>query len=168
MTDGAVHANNALEDKMNKCLVNWQSSEQYVQKRNAMMPKVLEAANATLLVMNLSHVPVTSVSADLQALDPEKVKEHKGARVTFLVLKVLSPGWTWINGVEREVKGKGAAAMRGGVKEAPPTKDKLNAMLGEHLVMHSYITANTRGTVTRAGRANEYLLISPGLILLGT
>ena len=160
MTDGAVHA---LEEKMNKCIVNWQSAEQHVQKRNAVMPKVLEAANVTLLVLNLSHVPVANMSAELQGLEAEKVKDHKGARVTFMVLKVLSPGWTWVNGTEKENKNSNPKGARGGKAPEPAvTKDNLNAMLGEHVLMHSYSTVQSRGTYTRAARAGEYLLLSPG------
>jgi hypothetical protein len=177
MSEAAVHpiSANQTETKMQKCVTAWQSSEQYAQKRISQMPKCAEAANPTLLVLNLTKVPVANVSAVLQNGGAEEAKTNKGARVTFMVLKVLSPGWTWVGGAEKEPAGKkgGGRNTTGGragggkadTNNNSVNKDKLNQMLREHVLMHSYDLVNVKGEMCKSDRSPECLCISPGMVL---
>ena len=160
----------AFEQKINKCIVAWQASEQASQRKMAALPKSLEAANPSFLVLNLGRVPVSSVGAAIEAGGLEEAKTHKGARVTFMVLKALSPGWTSVSpaGSDKENAGKKPAASgRGGAYKPPPEiKDKLNHLLdGEHVLMHSYDLVNLRGVYMRSTRSSDCIAISPGMVL---
>ena len=165
MTDAAVHA--SLEEKVGKCIVNWQSREQQVQRKMSQLPKLLEAPNPTLLVLNLTRVPVGNVGRVIQEGGADEAQKNKGARVTFLVLKVISGGWTWVGapGSEKETGGgqKGGKPKAG--KIPPEAKEKLNTMMGDHLLMHTYDLTNLRGTYVKSARSEECLCISPGMVL---
>ena len=163
MTDVAVHA--SLDEKTGQCIVGWQGAEQYAQKKMTIVPKGIEMANPTLLVLNLSKVPVASVSTVIENGGPEEAKNNKGVRVTFLVLKVITPGWTWVGDspvVEAKDKKRAGAGVAAPKSES---KDKLNAMMGENLLMHSYDTSNIRGVYVKSGRSEECLCITPGMVL---
>jgi hypothetical protein len=123
------------------------------QKQNTAGVGIPEVAQATLLVMNLSPIAVGDVKKK-----EEKPGEKKSVtRANFMVLRVLSPGWTSvpISGVEsnqRESKGK------------REPREKLNDMLGEHVVMHSYALARSAGKYTAGAKADECFVISPGMV----
>ena len=186
MTDAAVHSlTEGLEQQCGKCVVAWQSSEQTCQKKMTTYPNLMKLANPTFIVLNLSHVPVSSVSSVLEASGPEEAKNHKGVRVTFMVLKVVSPGWTSVGvaGGEKDgggansnnnsimmKKGVGVGSRNGGggskaAAVAREVQEKLGMMAGDSVLMYSYDLTNVRGTYMKMGRSEECIAVSPGMVL---
>ena len=160
MSDETVHTTTDIEQQCGKCVVSWQSTEQSCQKKMSVFPHLVELPNATFMVLNLSHIPVSSVGSAIEAGGPEEAKNHKGVRVTFLVLKVMSPGWTWVGaaGSEKDTPssgGGGSNNKKGGASRTATTskqqqqaevKEKLGVLVGgEHAVMYSYDLTNVRG-----------------------
>ena len=153
------------DSKVGRCIVAWQASEQGAQKRMYSLPKGLEVANPTLLVLNLGKVPVAATNALIQGASAIELKAQKGVRVTFLVLKTLSPGWTWVEaaGSEKEVPQKGKKGAH--VVAVATVKDKLNAMVGDNVVMHSYDLCQVQGTFVKSDRATDCVVLSQGMVL---
>ena len=160
-------AQNQEDPKVSRCIVAWQASEQSAQKRMHTMPKCLEAANPTIVVLNLGKIAVGANSAALTTANVEEIKSHKGVRVTFLVLKTLSPGWTWVGatGSEKDLQSQGKKGAARAPAPVAVVKDKLNAMVGEHLQMHSYDLTNVRGTFVKSARSSDCAAISPGMVI---
>ena len=63
----SAEAQNQEDPKVSRCIVAWQASEQSAQKRMHTMPKCLEAANPTIVVLNLGKIAVGTNSAALTA-----------------------------------------------------------------------------------------------------
>jgi len=163
----SAEAHNEEDSKVSRCIVAWQASEQSAQKRMYSLPKCLEAANPTIVVLNLGKIAVGTNSTTLQTATPDEIKSHKGVRVTFLVLKTISPGWTWVGaaGSEKDAQPQG---KKGGARAIAPVavaKEKLNAMVGEHLQMHSYDLTNVRGTFVKSARSSDCVAISQGMVI---
>jgi len=160
----------SLHDPKTLEVINsWLSMEQYVQQRKAMYPRINEQAGPMALVVNLTHIPVTSVSETLKK-SPDEAKNHPGVRVNFFISKIIYPGWSSVastKGMDAKDLGSSSAnakqkGKRGGTTEI---KEKLSEMFGEHVIMHSFDLVNQRGTYIRNGKSDECIVLSPGMLI---
>lgn len=103
-------------------------------------------------------------------------------RVSFLILKVLNAGWSSVMPADA---GGGAAASKqkggkrgggygggysGGARGAPKEKfarilRNANGGNTEHVMIHSFGLVNKGKMVNRGERTDEYLVLSPGMVL---
>ena len=70
----------------------WQSVERNVQLKAGNVGKVVDKPGPTALVLNLTHIAVSATKTALSKASVDEVKNHKGVRVTFMVLQMVSPG----------------------------------------------------------------------------
>ena len=163
-----MSATNAMVATKAGAFVNtWQSMEQAVQQRLGQMPKVAEQAGPMALVLNLSRIPVEDTVSALEK-NPDEAKNHPGVRTTFVILRLLHPGWSSVSATadkDSSIPKSKAGAAKAPSTAAPEVKEKLSSSFGEHVLMHSYDLVNQRGIYTRCGRSTEYLALSPGMVI---
>jgi hypothetical protein len=154
-----------METKASSFVNTWQSVEQSVQQKLAQLPKTVEQAGPTALVLNLSHVPVVETASALEHGTEEAKKNHPGVRTTFLILRMLYPGWSSVSvGADKDAPPP-SKSKPGAKAQAPEIKEKLSYSMGDHVLMHSFDLVNQRGTYTRCGKSEQCMAISPGMVL---
>ena len=124
-----------------------------------------EQASSTALVMSLIATPVTNALAEVSGMSEEAIKDHQGVHVTFVILKMLSAGWSSVpldgdTGGRRKVPGK----------PAPREKmygEKYACMLGESVKAYTYELVNKKGAKGKGPRADEFVCFSPGMVVSG-
>jgi hypothetical protein len=156
-----------METKASSFIHTWQSVEQSVQQKLAQLPKLAEQAGPMALVLNLCHVPVAETTSALEKSTDEAKKNHPGVRTTFLILRMLYPGWSSVAvGSDKEASLQSKSKPGAGAKaQASEVKEKLSYSMGEHVLMHSFDLVNQRGTYTRCGKSEQCMAISPGMVL---
>jgi hypothetical protein len=152
----------SIATKAGAFINTWQSVEQAMQQKGGQLPKVAEQAGPMALVLNLSRIPVADTRTALEK-NPDEAKNHPGVRTTFVILQMLHPGWSSVS-TDKDPMSKSKV---GAAKTATATevKEKLSSSFGEHVLMHSYDLINQRGTYTRCGRSNEYMALSPKMVI---
>ena len=157
----------------------WQAAEHQVQTRHAsMLPKFQSMCGPTALVMMLAPVNVKSAVSGGAPLPSAgggggdaadfSAEKNSSTRITFFVIKMLSPGWS---SVPAQGGGGGGGGKKGGNNanngknnnnNKGPT-DKLSEAFGEHVLMHSYQLLK-KGGYSRGPRSSECLALSPGMV----
>ena len=154
----------SIATKAGAFINTWQSVEQAMQQKGGQLPKVAEQAGPMALVLNLSRISVADTRSALEK-NPDEAKNHPGVRTTFVILQMLHPGWSSVStSPDKDTMSKSKV---GAAKTATTTevKEKLSSSFGEHVLMHSYDLINQRGTYTRCGRSNEYMALSPKMVI---
>lgn len=155
-----------MDTKASSFVNTWQSVEQSVQQKLAQLPKIVEQAGPMALVLNLSHVPVAETASTLEKSTDEAKKNHPGVRTTFLILRMLYPGWSSVSvGSDKDALPPSKSKPGAGKAQAPEVKEKLSYSMGEHVLMHSFDLVNQRGTYTRCGKSEQCMALSPGMVL---
>ena len=90
-------------------VASWLSATEALTQRLGAPPRVQETPGPLVLALNLTHLPVKSVVAELKGASEDTVKGHKGMRTTLAVVKVLSPGFSSVS-----AEGDGGAGGKGG------------------------------------------------------
>ena len=158
-----------LIEKSQSFIQSWLSVEQQFQLQKGTLPKITEQAGPLALAINLAHIPVANVRETFEK-NPDEIKNHPGVRTTFMVTKMLYPGWSSVavkQGNEQPKPGKVTSNGKRGNKEhqAPEQKEKLSSMMGGHVLMHSFDLVNQRGTYVRNGKSEDCIVVSPGMLL---
>ncbi len=154
-----------LESKSSSFLNSWLSMDQFCQQKKANFPRITETSGPLAIAINLSYIPVQSIH-ELFQTKPEEIKEHKGVRTTFFIVKMLYPGWSSVKSVDgkKQINEK-TSNSNNKRKDSTEPKEKLSTMYGEHVAMHSFDLINQRGTYIRSGKSEECLVLSPGMLL---
>ena len=166
-------------ERVQELTVAWKTVDQVVQRQLA-PPSALSTEDqqaTTAVVVLLNQVPVASSGLNTAenikaAKDAKAAKFAPGGggkdaprgtflRVTFLVTRVLAPGWGSI-----EIGTAPAPTVHRGRQQQAPVKlprERLSRMHeGEHVFMHSY----TLGAANkRVGVTPEFIVVSPGMVL---
>ena len=126
----------------------WQSSQEILGSKYGTQTDLKEPPNALALVLNLQHIEVKSTLEKLGLCTPEEIKSHKALRTTFVVIKMLYAGWSFIDSDDKDgkyhPKGKPASGAKGGAKE------KLGYMDSDHAILHCYKAENKKGVCPSA------------------
>ena len=154
-----------METKASSFVNTWQSVEQTVQQKLAHLPKIVEQAGPMALVLNLGHVPIVETTSALEESTDEAKKNHPGVRTTFLILRMLYPGWSSVSVGSDKDAPPPPKSKPGAKTQAPEIKEKLSYSMGEHVLMHSFDLVNQRGTYTRCGKSEQCMAVSPGMVL---
>ena len=152
-------------------ITSWLTIENMLQHRLAStaLPRnsAEEMCCASALVLCLAPIPIQSTITAAQTSAAEGTGQMS-ARATFLVLRMLSSGWSSV--YETEAQALAAAAMKkgagskGGAKNAGP-KEKLSRFFGgEHMLIHSYQLIKRGGGYLMGPRTENYLVVSPGML----
>lgn len=153
---------------MKDLIQTWQSSQEVIACRSGALPTSMkELPNATALVLNLQHVEVRSTLEKLGMSTPEEIKAHKALRATFVIVKMLFAGFTYIDteGGDKDFKyrdQKGSAKPKGG------PKDKLGAFDqggSEHVILNCYKIESKKGIYKPSRRLEECVALSPGMVM---
>ena len=139
----------------------WETEQQRVQQRNGTLSHMDERTGPTALVLNLVHLPLASTVAALEAGSAEAAKEHPGVRVTVVVLRMLSAGFS---SVQTDGGGEGGKrGMKGGPPQRPGLRPRYGSMENGSVLLHSYELINKKGTYTKGGLSESFICLSPGL-----
>lgn len=159
-----------MEDKADAFISSWLSVENTLQQRLASLPSTMEEmCCATALVVCLAPIPVQSTIAAAQA----SANEGSGqtcARATFMVLRMLAPGWSSVYETEAQalsaaaMKKGGGAGSKGGAKGGAGPREKLSRSFGEHMLIHSYQLIKRGGGYLMGPRTENCLVVSPGML----
>ena len=149
------------QDKCKEIIQAWQSSHEIISSKNGSLPTTKEPPNAIALVLNLQHIDVKSTKDKLLTSTPEEIKAHKALRTTFVIVKMLCPGFTYIeNDSEKDTKfAKGKSAAAKGPKE------KLGKMDGENVILHTYKIESKKGVYRPSKRMEECVALCPGMVI---
>ena len=117
----------------------WLLEQEHLNARHGSLAAPDERPNPTALVLNLSAIPVASTLAAIEAAG-DSGKDHTGVRATFVVLRMLSPGWSSAPSAE-----DGAGGKRGRFsKPSSAPKEKYGTMVDGHVLLHSYDLLNKK------------------------
>ena len=78
----------------NAFMSTWEAEQHRMHQRNGALTPQDERAGPTALVLNLAHLPVAGAVASIEAGGPDAAKDHQGVRVTVVVLRMLSAGFS--------------------------------------------------------------------------
>ena len=138
----------------------WETEQQRVQQRNGTLSHMDERTGPTALVLNLVHLPLASTVAALEAGSAEAAKEHPGVRVTVVLLRMLSAGFS---SVQTDGGGEGGKrGMKGGPPQRPGLRPRYGSMENGSVLLHSYELINKKGTYTKGGLSDSFICLSPG------
>lgn len=142
----------------------WLGCQEALRAKHSFLQRVEEPPNPLALVVNLGSLPIKTTMDSLVGKDESVIKDHPGLRVTFMVLRILYPGWSSVqqdtdgaSGIKRKIPGAPAP------KQAP--RERYAKMVGESVQIHSYELVNKKGQYSKGGRSEEYVTISPGMLL---
>jgi hypothetical protein len=141
----------------------WQSSQETLASKYGALQLPKETPNAMALVLNLQNIEVKSTLEKLGTLTPEEIKAVKALRTTFVIVKMLFPGWSFID-TEADAKdnkfAKNKASKGGG-----GGKEKLGYLDGENAILHCYRAENKKGVYSKSKRLDECVALSPGMVV---
>ncbi len=118
----------------------WQSSQETLASRYGALQLPKETPNAMALVVNLQNIEVKSTLEKLGVMTAEEIKAFKALRTTFVIVKMLFPGWSFID-TEADAKDSKFAKN----KTSKGGKEKLGHLDGENVVLHCYRAENKKG-----------------------
>ena len=149
-----------MQDKSKDIIQSWQSSHEVISAKYGTLPSVKEPPNAIALVLNLQHIEVKSTLEKLQGATPDEIKACKPLRGTFVIVKMLYSGFTYIdNDNEKDSKfSKNKAANKG-------AKEKLGQMDGDNVLLHTYKIESKKGVYRPSKRMEECVALSPGMVI---
>lgn len=156
---------------MKDLIQTWQASHEVVSAKTGTLPIIKEPPNALALVLNLQHVDVKSTLEKLGTATPEEIKAHKGLRTTFVIVKMLYAGFTYIEsdtGDKDSKFQKGKAAAVGSKPAASGSKEKLGCFdqgSTEHVLLHCYKIESKKGVYRPSKRLEECIALSPGMVI---
>jgi hypothetical protein len=156
---------NSIDAKGAAFINTWQSVEQSIQQKIANFPKLKEQPGPTALAINLGYIPVKNTIETLEKASADEVKNNPGVRTTFLIVKMLFPGWSSVATSQDKDQPAAKASKFGKGKAAPEIKEKLSSTFGEHVLLHSYDLVNQRGTYVRSGKSDQCAAFSPGMVI---
>jgi hypothetical protein len=156
------------QERLSTFAAAWQAVDQAIHHRLS-PPKLLhapEAGGPTVLAMCLAPIPIATDKL-CDEPSPEQIASGKKrcARLSFVVLKVMSPGWSFVDG--EPVSTRGPAAKKG--DKARFEKDKLSHLATangvNHALMHCFeVGAKVGAIYHRGARTRECFLVSPGMV----
>lgn len=137
----------------------WQSAENTLQQRMMLLTNEPEqACNTALLGMLLSPINIKAAN-DNAAADPQG---KTCTRVSFLVLRIMDPGWSNVP-ANAEAAALLAAAGKGAVKKGPSVK-LAERYAVDHCLIYSYNMLK-RGAYLKGLRTDEAVVVSPGMVM---
>ena len=156
---------NNIDAKGAAFINTWQSVEQSIQQKIANFPKLKEQPGPTALAINLGYIPVKATMETLGKSSADDVKNNPGVRTTFLIVKMLFPGWSSVAVSQDKDQPAAKASKFSKGKAAPEMKEKLSSTFGEHVLLHSYDLVNQRGVYIRSGKSDQCAAFSPGMVI---
>ena len=138
---------------------SWLASNEKAIQSHGTMHRANEMPGVSALVLNLTHISLKA----LAGLEPEsaEAKEHAGVRVTFAILRILSPGFSaYQPDANENGKRKGG---RGGGSSGP--KERYGRMEGDSVALHSFELMNKKGVYSKGARSEEFVMLSPGMVI---
>ena len=149
-----------MQDKSKDIIQSWQSSHEVISAKYGMLPVPKEPPNALALVLNLQHIEVKSTLEKLQGASTEEIKTYKPLRGTFVIVKMLYGGFTYIdNDNDKESKfAKIKTANKG-------PKEKLGQMDGDNVLLNTYKIESKKGIYRPSKRMDECAALSPGMVI---
>ena len=168
----------ATTEKAKEIVQSWQGTHEALSAKHGALPNIKEPPNALALVLNLQHIEVKAALETLQGATPEESKAHKALRTSFIIVKMMYPGFTFIDNDnhDKDAKSgsygnkKGGAASKatsnhgsGGAKEKLGHFDDGGSV---HVLLHTYKIESKKNVGYRASkRLDECVAISPGMIV---
>jgi hypothetical protein len=155
-----------MQDKSKDIIQSWQSTHEVISSKFGALPTIKEPPNSIALVLNLQHMDVKSTLEKLQGASPEEIKAHKALRSTFVIVKMLYPGFTFID-LDNEKDSKFAKNKSTGVKGA---KDKLGHFdegNSDNVILHTYKIESKKGVYRASKRLEDCIALSPGMVING-
>lgn len=154
---------------MQTLIQNWQSCHEVLASKAGILPSLKEPPNATALVLNLQHVEVKSTLEKLGMATPEEIKQQKALRATFVIVKMLFAGFTYI---ETDTGDKDSKFQKGGKSSSSAKggggRDRLGAFDqggSEHVILHCYKIESKKGIYRPSKRLEECVALSPGMVM---
>jgi hypothetical protein len=142
---------------------SWLAYNELVIQRHGTMHRVNEQPNASALVLNLTHLNIKSSLAALVEGDAD-AKEHPGVRLTFVIIKMLSAGFSSFQPDGNDA-GKRKAGGRGGASASNAPKERYGRMVDDSVILHSYELLNKKGVRCKGGRSEQFVVLSPGMVI---
>lgn len=143
----------------------WQSSQETLTSRYGTLQLPKETPNAMALVLNLQNIEVKSTLEKLGMASAEEIKAFKTLRTTFVIIKMLFPGWSFID-TDGDAKDNKFAKKKGGsASSSKGGKEKLGYFDGENVILHCYRAENKKGVYTKSKRLDECVALSPGMVV---
>jgi hypothetical protein len=152
--------------KTKDIIQSWQSSQETLASKYGALPNLKEMPNALALVLNLQHIEVKSTVEKLQNATDEEKKAHKALRTTFVIVKMLFPGFTYID-TDNEKDAK--YQKKGATKGSGAPKEKLGHLDDciDHVILHTYKMESKKGVYRASKRLEECIALSPGMVING-
>ena len=141
----------------------WLGHQELKSQTHGTMGRLEEQPNTTALVLTLTPTPVSSVLSGIADMADDAIKSHTGVHLTFVILKILSPGWSSVP-IEGDVGNK----RKAGAKTARVYGEKYASMLLEkHAKIHSYELINKKSAKGKGDKSEEFVCFSPGMVISG-
>ena len=172
--------------RLHAFLSAWQSVDATMQNRlAAALKKGEESMYTSVLVLSLGAIPLSSTVVGAAGPVPDTIAGAAAAadnniggggglpnrcvRVSFVVLKVLGPGWSSVASADHPAPGGGnnKKMPHGAMMQGPIVKEKMARMLAgnEHALLYSFnLCRGGKAGYTRGARSDSYLVLSPGMV----
>lgn len=124
-----------------------------------------EQASSSALVLNLIYTPISNALSEVNGMSEDAIKDFPGVHVTFVILKMLSAGWSSV-----PLDGDTGGRRKTPGKAAPREKlygDKYACMMGESVKAYTYELVNKKGSKGKGARAEEFVVFSAGMVISG-
>ena len=140
---------------------SWLSAYNERVQRNGTLHRTNEQPGVSALVLNLTNIDLKNV---LDAAQVDDGKDHPGVRVTFAILRILSPGFASFQADGHESGKRKAGGKGSGASSAP--KERYGRMQGDGMVvMHSYELLNKKGAFSKGWPSEKCIVLAPGMII---
>ena len=140
---------------------SWLSAYNERVQRNGTLHRTNEQPGVSALVLNLTNIDLKTV---LDAAQVDDGKDHPGVRVTFAILRILSPGFSAFQADGNESGKRKAIGKGSGASSAP--KERYGRMQGDGMVlMHSYELLNKKGVYSKGRPSEKCVVLAPGMII---
>ena len=141
----------------------WELEQQYRHQRNGALSHMDEKAGPTALVLNLSQLPIASALSTIEAGGADAAKEHPGVRVSMVILRMLSAGFSSVQGDATEGAGKRGGGGKNNAKTSSfAARPRYGTMENGSVLLHSYELINKKGTYSKGGLSDTFICLSPG------
>ena len=144
----------------------WLGHQELKSQTHGTMGRLDEQANTTALVLTLTPTPVSSVLSGIADMADDAIKSHPGVHLTFVILKILSPGWSSVP-IEGDAGNKRKAGAKGAFPARVYGEKYASMLLGEHAKIHSYELVNKKGAKGKGDKSEDFVCFSPGMVISG-